>query len=161
VAVGHKGRRGATITAAGESAHASEVGRGENAIYRACDAVDVLRSLRVPETSVLGHELAGSLTATEISGGTAWNVVPDVCTVTVDERIDRLVQKRQNFLESAIPPLERARKLAEDPYLQLDGKQQLREDACRALLVAYVQTQRSNKAAQVEGCTGLASSARE
>lgn len=81
-------------------------------------------------------------------------------TVTVDQRIDRLVQKRQDFFENAIPPLERARKLAEDPYLQLDGKQQLRQDACRALLVAYVQTQRSNRAGQVEDCTGLASSAR-
>ncbi len=81
-------------------------------------------------------------------------------TVTVDQRIDRLVQKRQDFFERAIPPLERARKLAEDPYLQLDGKQQLRQDACRALLVAYVQTQHSSRAAQVEDCTGLAGSAR-
>jgi len=81
-------------------------------------------------------------------------------TATVDERIDRLVEKRQDFFNNAIPPLERARKLAEDPYLQLDGKQELRQDACRALLVAYVQTQRPGRATQVEDCTGLAQSAR-
>lgn len=81
-------------------------------------------------------------------------------TMSVDQRIDRLVQKRQDFFENAIPPLERARRLTEDPYLQLEGKQQLRQNACRALLVAYVQTDRPNRAAQVEDCTGFARTAR-
>ena len=86
VAVAHKGRRASTIRAVGESAHASEVEAGVNAIYRACDAVDVLRELDVSETTVLGHHLSGSLAATEIEGGSAWNVIPDECSVTVDER---------------------------------------------------------------------------
>jgi len=86
VAVAHKGRRASTITARGVSAHASETGAGENAIYRACDAVAVLRDLDRPTAAVLGHDLVGSLEATEVRGGTAWNVIPDECTVTVDER---------------------------------------------------------------------------
>jgi acetylornithine deacetylase len=86
VAVAHRGRRGSTIVASGESAHASESGAGVNAVYRACDAVDVVRDLSVPETTVLGTPLSGSLAVTEIEGGTAMNVVPDRCTVTVDER---------------------------------------------------------------------------
>jgi acetylornithine deacetylase len=86
VAVAHKGRRGSTITAAGVAAHASEPEAGENAIYRATDAVDVVRSLHVPETEVLGHRLEGSVVVTEIDGGSAWNVVPERCAVTVDER---------------------------------------------------------------------------
>jgi acetylornithine deacetylase len=86
VAVAHKGRRGSTLTARGERAHAAESGAGVNAIYRACDAVDVLRGLEAPETTVLGHRLSGSVTATEIEGGSGWNVVPDRCAVTVDER---------------------------------------------------------------------------
>ncbi|MGB9964168.1 M20 family metallopeptidase [Halobacterium hubeiense] len=86
VAVAHKGRRASTVTAAGEAAHASEVESGENAVYRACDAVDVLRDLDAPAADVLGQHLAGSLAVTEIEGGTAWNVIPESCEVTVDER---------------------------------------------------------------------------
>lgn len=86
VAVTHKGRRGSTITTSGEAAHASEVGVGENAIYRATDAVDRIRGLEVPSITVAGETLAGSLVVTEIDGGTAMNVVPDRCELTIDER---------------------------------------------------------------------------
>jgi acetylornithine deacetylase len=86
VAVAHKGRRGATVTAEGEAAHASEPEAGENAIYRAADAVDIVRGLSAPETRVLGHELSGSIVVTEIEGGSAWNVIPETCEFTVDER---------------------------------------------------------------------------
>jgi len=86
VAVAHKGRRGSTVVAEGVAAHASEADAGENAIYRATDAVDLIRGMGVPTTEVLGHELSGQLTVTEIDGGSAWNVVPERSTVTVDER---------------------------------------------------------------------------
>ncbi|WP_136590685.1 M20 family metallopeptidase [Salinigranum halophilum] len=86
VAVAHKGRRGSTLVAHGEAAHASEVESGTNAVYRACDAVDVVRELQFPEAEVLGHHLRGSVAVTEIEGGTAWNVIPERCAVTVDER---------------------------------------------------------------------------
>jgi len=86
VAVAHKGRRASTITASGTGAHASEPEAGENAIYRASDAIDAVRDLSFPETTVLGHDLRGSIAVTEIEGGTAWNVIPDSCTVTIDER---------------------------------------------------------------------------
>ncbi|WP_049914338.1 M20 family metallopeptidase [Haloterrigena salina] len=86
VAVAHKGRRGSTITARGTAAHASEVGAGENAIYRATDAVDRVRDLEPPSVEVAGETLEGSLAVTEIEGGSAMNVVPDRCELTVDER---------------------------------------------------------------------------
>ncbi len=86
VAVAHKGRRGSTLTVRGSAAHASVPEAGENAVYRACDAIDVVRDLSHPETTVLGHHLQGSLAVTEIEGGEAWNVIPDQCVVTVDER---------------------------------------------------------------------------
>jgi acetylornithine deacetylase len=86
VAIAHKGRRGSTITAEGAAAHASEPDAGENAIYRALDAVNIVRDLQFPETTVLGHDVTGSLVATEIEGGSAWNVIPEACAVTVDER---------------------------------------------------------------------------
>jgi acetylornithine deacetylase len=86
VAVAHKGRRGSTLHVAGESAHASEPETGANAVYRACDAVDVVRDLDAPATTVLGHDVRGSVAVTELEGGSAWNVIPESCTVTVDER---------------------------------------------------------------------------
>ena len=86
VAVAHKGRRGSTLVAEGRAAHASEPEAGENAIYRATEAVDVVRDLPFPATEVLGHEVSGSVAVTEIDGGSAWNVVPERCEVTVDER---------------------------------------------------------------------------
>ncbi|MFB6136674.1 MAG: M20 family metallopeptidase [Halobacteriaceae archaeon] len=86
VAVAHKGRRGSTLRAAGAAAHASEPEAGVNAVYRACDAVDVVRDLDAPGTTVFGRDVEGSLAVTEIDGGEAWNVVPERCSVTVDER---------------------------------------------------------------------------
>jgi acetylornithine deacetylase len=86
VAVAHKGRRGSTVTATGTAAHASEVASGENAIYRATAAVDVCRDLAFPTATVLGHDLEGSLAVTEIEGGSAWNVIPERCELTIDER---------------------------------------------------------------------------
>jgi len=86
VAVAHKGRRGSTLEATGTAGHASRPDEAENAIYRASDAVDVVRSLEAPEATVLDSHLSGSLAVTEIEGGSAWNVIPDHCSVTVDER---------------------------------------------------------------------------
>ena len=86
VAIAHKGRRAVTVEATGVRAHASEPDAGTNAIYRASEAVDVLRELPVPETEVFGETLSGSLAVTEIDGGTAWNVISDECSITVDER---------------------------------------------------------------------------
>jgi acetylornithine deacetylase len=86
VAVAHKGRRGSTIVATGERAHASEPDAGVNAIYRASEAVATIRDLSAPTTTVLGETVQGTVAVTEIEGGTAWNVLPDRCTATVDER---------------------------------------------------------------------------
>lgn len=86
VVVAHKGRRASTIVARGEASHASVPESGQNAVYRACDAVDLVRGMTFPEADVLGERLRGSVAVTEIDGGSAWNVVPDHCSVTVDER---------------------------------------------------------------------------
>ncbi len=86
VAIAHKGRRGSTVLAEGVAAHAGEPGAGENAIYRATDAIGTIRELDGPETTVLGHGVEGSIEVTEIEGGSAWNVVPERCVFSVDER---------------------------------------------------------------------------
>jgi acetylornithine deacetylase len=86
VAVAHKGRRASTLVAHGQAAHASEPEQGDNAVYPAADAVDIVRDLKAPTATVLGHDLAGSVAVTGIEGGSAWNVIPERCEVTVDER---------------------------------------------------------------------------
>ncbi len=86
VAVAHKGRRGSTITATGTTAHASEPAAGTNAIYRATEAIEEIRGLQTPVVSVAGERLEGKVAVTEVEGGSAMNVVPDRCRVTVDER---------------------------------------------------------------------------
>ncbi|MGQ4554356.1 M20/M25/M40 family metallo-hydrolase [Halobellus sp. GM3] len=115
VVVAHRGRRGSTITARGTAAHASEPEAGENAVYRACDAVDVVRALDAPEATVLGERVRGSVVVTGIDGGSAWNVVPEECTVTVDERtvpgsrapLDRVegVDGARWTVEQDLPPM--------------------------------------------------------
>jgi acetylornithine deacetylase len=86
VAVAHKGRRGSTVVAEGVASHASEPDAGENAIYRASEAVERLRAIEPPTVAVAGERLSGTVVATEIQGGEAMNVVPERCAVTVDER---------------------------------------------------------------------------
>ena len=117
VAIAHKGRRAITVDAVGTAAHASQPEAGTNAIYRATDAVDAIREFETPETTVLGHELRGSLVVTEIDGGSAWNVVPEACSVTVDERT---------------VPGERAplSALAEQPGITVSVDQDLKPMAC-------------------------------
>ncbi|WP_172636015.1 M20 family metallopeptidase [Natronobacterium gregoryi] len=116
VAVAHKGRRGSTITARGVAAHASEAEAGENAIYWATEAVSLVRDLEPPAVEVADETLEGSVVVTEIDGGTAMNVVPDCCEVTVDERTvpgERAPLERVEELEGVewtvdqdLPPME-------------------------------------------------------
>jgi acetylornithine deacetylase len=109
VAIAHKGRRGSTVLAEGTAAHASEPDEGENAIYRASGAVDVVRELDAPETTVLGRDLAGSITVTEIDGGSGWNVIPERCSVTIDERTvpgDRVTLDRVEAIEGVSASVE-------------------------------------------------------
>jgi len=78
-------------------------------------------------------------------------------TMSVDEQVDRLAGRRDSLFEQSIPPLERAREITErDQALRRPEDDDIRRDACRALLVAYVQTDRPGRAAQVESCTDFA-----
>lgn len=86
IAVAHKGRRASTLVARGTTAHASEPEAGTNAIYRASDAIDVVRDLDAPAATVFDEPVTGSLAATIVAGGETWNVIPERCAVTIDER---------------------------------------------------------------------------
>jgi tetratricopeptide (TPR) repeat protein len=63
------------------------------------------------------------------------------------QMIKSLDEQRRQLFRDAIPPLERARQLS-------SPGDQYRQNACSALLQAYVQTEQTEKAEQVEECAG-------
>jgi len=68
-------------------------------------------------------------------------------TDETDQQLETMAEERDSALESAIPPLEKARQLAEPGN-------QYRQDICRALFSAYVQTDKQDQAKEVEQCAG-------
>jgi len=66
----------------------------------------------------------------------------------LDQQATELTEEKKALFEKAIPPLERARQLSGP-----DGS--FRTDACTALVTAYVQTERVDKAKEYEDCAGL------
>jgi len=74
------------FTVHGVAAHASEPTAGENAIDGAADVIREIEAIDPVSAPVRGHKLAGSAVVTQCSGGSAANIVPDRCTLTVDER---------------------------------------------------------------------------
>ncbi|MBR6925981.1 MAG: peptidase dimerization domain-containing protein, partial [Bacteroidaceae bacterium] len=67
----------------GKSGHAAR-GEGINALYKAIDDINALRSFRFPKRSELLGDISVSVTG--ISAGTQHNVVPDLCRYFVDVR---------------------------------------------------------------------------
>ena len=73
-----------TATAHGTTAHAARAHLGDNALTRAARDLITLDGFTFPQVDpLLGRP---TVTATLIEGGTAKNVVPDRCTVTLDIR---------------------------------------------------------------------------
>ncbi len=84
----HKGSMWLTLRARGVAAHASTPERGDNAIYKMADAIHWLRDELAPRLAELRDPVLGSPTMNvgTISGGSKTNIVPDLCTATVDIR---------------------------------------------------------------------------
>jgi tetratricopeptide (TPR) repeat protein len=66
----------------------------------------------------------------------------------LDSKIKELETRKRDLFREAIPPLERARQMADS-----DGS--FRQDACTALVTAYVQIEQTAKAQSLEDCAGL------
>jgi len=83
---GCKGTLRAEITTKGIAAHSARPWKGHNAIH---DAGEILRRLTAyePQTKIVDElEYREALNAVLIGGGTATNVIPDRCVVTVNYR---------------------------------------------------------------------------
>jgi len=87
-AYGHKGVLRMRFTIHGLAMHTSKPDLGRNAITAAVPVIQALEAehvrLRTLPPSPVGN---ATLTVSMIEGGRAVNIVPDVCTITIDRRI--------------------------------------------------------------------------
>jgi succinyl-diaminopimelate desuccinylase len=70
----------------GQRAHSARSWLGENAIHRAAPVLARLAGYQPRRVTIDGLEYREGLNAVRIEGGVAGNVIPDVCTVTVNYR---------------------------------------------------------------------------
>lgn len=107
MAVAEKGLMVLDCTSYGKSGHAAH-GTGENALYKAMDAIDWFRNYEFPlQTEFLGPV---KMTVTQINAGTQHNVVPDKCSFVVDIRSNEmysnfeLLDLIQGFVDCRVTP---------------------------------------------------------
>ncbi len=82
-AIAEKGLMVLDGTISGVSGHAAR-DEGENAIYKAIDVINRLRTLKLPKVSPTLGDV--KISVTQIEAGTQHNVVPDCCKIVVDVR---------------------------------------------------------------------------
>ena len=88
--------------ASGKSAHAARAAEGENALYKAIDDINKLRSFKFDRVSPTLGEV--KLVVTQINSGMAHNVIPDNCTFVVDIRPNECYDNHEivNMLQKEI-----------------------------------------------------------
>lgn len=92
---GCNGTLQAEIRATGTRAHSARNWVGINAIHAIAPALAVLNDYRARTVPVEGLDYREGLSAVKISGGVAGNVIPDLCTLTVNYRFapDRSIEE--------------------------------------------------------------------
>ena len=96
MAVAEKGLLVIDATTKGKAGHAARE-EGENAVYKALDDLNIIRGYQFKKVSpYLGKT---KVTATIIHAGSQHNVVPDVCTFTLDVRVTDSYTLEEAFAE--------------------------------------------------------------
>ena len=95
-AIAEKGLMVIDVEAYGKSGHAAR-NEGDNAIYKVLDDIRWFRDYQFPKVS----EMLGpvKMSVTVIHAGTQHNVVPDLCTFTVDVRSNECYSNEELFAE--------------------------------------------------------------
>lgn len=94
MAIAEKGLLVIDGTAHGKSGHAARE-EGENALYKALEDIQWIRTFQFPEVSpLLG---AVKTTVTQITAGTQHNVVPDQCQFVIDVRTNEHYSNQEVF----------------------------------------------------------------
>jgi succinyl-diaminopimelate desuccinylase len=86
VEAGCQGTMRIEVTTYGERAHSARAWRGANAIHRAAPVLDLLTAYEPRLPVIDGLTYHEGLNAVGISGGVAGNVLPDLCTVSINYR---------------------------------------------------------------------------
>ena len=86
VEAGCQGTLRVDVSVRGERAHSARAWRGVNAIHRAVDVLARLNDYEPRRPVIDGLEYHEGLNAVLVNGGVATNVLPDLCTVTVNYR---------------------------------------------------------------------------
>ncbi|MEG1729003.1 MAG: M20 family metallo-hydrolase [Bacteroidaceae bacterium] len=94
-AIAEKGLMVLDVTVRGKAGHAARK-EGVNAIYKAIDDINWFRTYQFPKVSPLLGEV--KMTVTIVHAGEQHNVVPDLCTFTVDVRSNECY-KNQEILD--------------------------------------------------------------
>ena len=102
VEAGCQGTMRVEVTTHGERAHSARSWKGVNAIHRAAPVLERLTSYAARMPVIDGLTYHEGLNAVGISGGVAGNVLPDLCTVSVNYRFapDRSEAEAEEFVRT-------------------------------------------------------------
>jgi succinyl-diaminopimelate desuccinylase len=102
VEAGCQGTMRVDVTTYGERAHSARAWMGVNAIHRAAPVLDRLTAYEPRMPVIDGLTYHEGLNAVAIAGGVAGNVLPDVCTVSVNYRFapDRSESEAEAYVRS-------------------------------------------------------------
>jgi succinyl-diaminopimelate desuccinylase len=91
-------------TTVGEAAHSARAWMGRNAIHAAAPILERLAAYEPATVTVEGLDYRESLNAVGIAGGTAGNVIPDRCTVTINYRFapDKTLDEAEQHVRSLL-----------------------------------------------------------
>ena len=114
MAVAEKGLMVLDCLATGTAGHAARE-EGENAIYKAMEAIDWFRSYRFQKQSATLGPV--KMTVTQINAGTQHNVIPDECRFVVDVRSTDAYQNNEilSIIQEAVQVEVRARSTRLNP----------------------------------------------
>ena len=102
VEAGCQGTMRVDVTTYGERAHSARAWKGVNAIHRAAPVLERLTAYEPRMPVIDGLTYHEGLNAVGISGGVAGNVLPDVCTVSINHRFapDRSEAEAEEFVRT-------------------------------------------------------------
>ena len=108
VEAGCQGTMRVEVTVPGRRAHSARSWLGDNAVHRVAPLLTRLAAYEPREVTLEGCTYREGLNAVRVEGGVAGNVIPDVCTVTVNFRYapDRSEQEALAHVREVVAPYE-------------------------------------------------------
>jgi succinyl-diaminopimelate desuccinylase len=100
IEAGCQGTIRATVTTRGERAHSARSWMGKNAIHQSREILRILGDYEPATPKIDGLVFREGMNAVAIAGGIAGNVIPDLCTVTVNYRFapDMSVDQAKDYV---------------------------------------------------------------